>query len=61
MKTYYVESYAAWFLVNARNIASAKREGVKDFGRGMVRLVRLATPADIKYFISLKIEIGDAG
>lgn len=61
MKTYYVESSAAWFLVNARNITSAKREGVKDFGRGMVRSVRLATHADIKYFVSLKIEIGDAG
>ena len=60
MKTYYVESYAAWFLVNARNIASAKREGVKDFGRGMVKKVRLATAAEIKYFVGLKSEIGEA-
>lgn len=60
MKTYYVESYAAWFLVNARNIASAKREGVKSFGRGMVKGVRLATASEIKYFLNLKIEISDA-
>ena len=61
MKTYYVESYSAWFLVNARNVASAKSEGVKDFGRGMVKSVRLATSAEKRYFVSLKSEIGEAG
>jgi hypothetical protein len=61
MKTYYVESYAAWFLVNARSIAAAKSEGVKVFGRGMVKKVRLATAAEKKYFINLTSEIGEAG
>lgn len=61
MKTYYVESYSAWFLVNASSISSAKREGIKDFGRGMVKYVRLATADEIKYFINIKSEINEAG
>ena len=61
MKTYYVESYSAWFLIKARSIVAAKSEGVKDFGRGMVKGVRLATAGEITYFLNLKIEIGEAG
>jgi len=61
MKTYYVESYSAWFLIKARSIVAAKSEGVKDFGRGMVKSVRLATSAEKRYFVSLKSEIGEAG
>lgn len=57
MNIYYVESYSAWYLVKAANAKSARSDGVKKFGRGMVKKVRLATDDEIKYF---KAEISEA-
>lgn len=59
MKTYYVENSAAWFLVNAENVASARSEGIKYFGCSTVK-ARLATAAEKRYFVSLKSEISEA-
>lgn len=59
-KIFYVESYAAWFLIFARTYKAARKEGVKNYGRGMVKGVRLATRKEIKYFRSIKSEIGTA-
>lgn len=61
MKTWYVESNAAWFLVKAKTKAIAKSEGVAEFGRGITTNVRLATEDEIRYFVALKSEIGEAG
>ena len=60
-KVYYIESYATWYLVKANNIRMAKSDGVREFGRGMVKIVREASKAEIEYFIHLKGEIGEAG
>ena len=59
-KIFYVESYAAWFLVFARTSAAARSEGVREFGRGCIKAVRLATKDEIKYFRNLKGEINTA-
>lgn len=60
MKIYYVESRHRWFLVKARNKRLAKSDGVKEFGRGKVRNVRIATEAEIKEFCNIKGAIGEA-
>lgn len=53
---FYVASHSKWFLVFARDKRKAKSEGVREFGRGQVKEVRLATAAEIKYFTDLKGE-----
>lgn len=47
-KIFYVSSNSRWFLVKAKTKRSARSEGVKDFGRGMVSEVRVATAEDIR-------------
>jgi len=59
MKTFRVESYSGWFLVKAKNKRAAKSEGVKEYGRGRVTGVFVATDSDIKYFLAVKGEIGE--
>ena len=56
MIAYYVESSSGWFIVNCKNARQAKSEGVYEFGRGMVKNVRIATNDEIKYFKSVKGE-----
>lgn len=59
-KIFYVESFSAWFCVFARDYASARREGVREFGRGCVKAVRPATKNEIVYFRNVKGEVGTA-
>lgn len=54
MAKYIVESYAFWFIVDANTKRQAYSEGVKEFGRGGVKSVLIATEADIQYFKSVK-------
>lgn len=61
LKTYYIESYSSWYLIKAQNARIAKSHGVQEYGRGLVKLVREASMAEIEYFIHLKGEIGHAG
>lgn len=56
MKFYYVESYGSWFIVKTNRKTKAKSAGVKDFGRGNVKSVRLATDDEVNYFKSVKGE-----
>jgi len=60
IQTWYIEGFASWFLVKARTKAQAKSEGVRQFGRGYVKVVRIATKDEISYFVGLKGEIGEA-
>jgi hypothetical protein len=61
MKVYYIESFSSWYIIKAQNARMAKSDGVRAYGRGMVKLVREASDEEIKYFIHLKGEIGCAG
>ena len=54
MITYYVESWRDWFVVRTQNKRMARSVGVREFGRGMVKLVRRATKGEIDYYVSLK-------
>jgi len=56
MRCYYVDSYSLWFVVKAKNKRAAYSEGVKEFGRGMVKSVRLATQAEVEHFVAVKSE-----
>ena len=56
MNCYYVDSYSLWFVVKAKNRRVAFSEGVKEFGRGHVKSVRLATQAEVRYFVAVKSE-----
>jgi len=56
MKHYYIDSYVGWFVVEASTAKKARSEGVKEFGRGWVRGVRLATKEEVKEFVRLKGE-----
>ena len=49
MNCYYVEGQLSWVVVNAKNKREAYSEGVKKFGRGNVKLVRLATQVEMRY------------
>ena len=62
MSIFYVESYSGWFLVRAQTKRKAFSEGVREYGRGMVKLVRKATQEEISYFVSHKGDdaIGEA-
>ncbi len=48
MNCYYVEGQLSWAVVNAKNKREAYSEGVKKFGRGNVKLVRLATQVEMQ-------------
>lgn len=50
MKTYYVESWAGWFVTFARNKRHAKSEGAHEWGRGCVKAVREATKDEVDYY-----------
>lgn len=47
---YYIESYGTWYLCEARNKRKAKSEGVAEYGRGKVTVVRRATQGEIDYY-----------
>ncbi len=47
---------AGWFIVNTRTKRQAYSEGVKEWGRGGVLSVEVATGRDIAYFKKLKGE-----
>jgi len=53
---YLVESYAGWFVTDATNKRIAHSEGVKEFGKGNVKSVTIATQNDIDAFIANKGE-----
>lgn len=53
MKDYYVEG-TGWFVVRTTTIRKARSEGVKEYGRGNVRCVRLATQLETNSYISQK-------
>lgn len=57
MKNYFVEGFASWFVVKAKNARAARSEGIKDFGRGSVKSVRLATKSEVESFIVQKGEL----
>lgn len=54
MLRYYVDSNAAWFVVEASSKRVARSVGSQEFGRGQVRCVRRATDVEVEYFIGLK-------
>lgn len=56
MKTYYIESHRDWFVVNCRNKNHARLEGIYELGRNCIKIIREATPEEIKYFKSIKGE-----
>lgn len=60
MKNYYVASNAGWFVVRAHNAKAARREGVREWGRGYVREVREATADEAEYIRNVKGEISEA-
>lgn len=47
---YYVDA-GQWFVCRALNARKARMVGVAEFGRGNVRTVRRATPAEVKEFL----------
>ncbi len=53
---YYVESSSGWFCTRATTARLARREGVSEFGRGNVDVVRKATDWEIAAYIELKSE-----
>ena len=56
MKTYYVESWAEWFVVTTQNKRRAYSVGVKEFGRGFVKNIREATKDEIDSYINQRSE-----
>lgn len=50
LKDFYIESYSSWFVVRASRKALAKSEGIKEYGKGFVKCVRLATKEEVEYF-----------
>lgn len=56
LKYWYVDS-GGWMVVEATSKAKARTMGVAEFGRGNVRDVRLATPAEVKTYRDQKGEI----
>ena len=56
MGKYKVESFSAWFIVDTATKREAYSEGVREWGRGCVRNVELASKEDIEYYINLKGE-----
>lgn len=54
MKHFYVESYGYWMIVYSRTKRLAKSEGVKEFGRGKVKAVRVASKDEVNEFIQIK-------
>ncbi len=57
MKIFYVEGYLGWFVIFARTHAAARKSGVDEYGRGLVKSVRLATLKDIDKYRNLKGDI----
>lgn len=53
MRNYYVEG-TGWFVVAAKNKREAKSCGVAEYGRGNVRLIRLATESEVRYYVEIK-------
>ena len=56
-KYYRVDSYQGWMVVLAATKRDARKEGVAEFGRGMVKWVKPAESADVEYFERLKGKI----
>lgn len=57
VRYYYVENLRGfWFVVNAATKRKAYSIGVSEFGRGMVRYVRVAIQDEIDNFVTLNGE-----
>ena len=54
---YRVDSYQGWMIVLAANKREARKQGVSEFGRGMVTWVKIADAADVAYFETVKGKI----
>lgn len=52
---YYVEGNG-WFVVRTQNQRKARAVGVREYGRGNVRCVRIATAEETKSFVASKGE-----
>lgn len=51
---YFVETWSYWMIVSAKSKAKAKSEGIKEWGRGMVKSVRRATQNEIESYEAQK-------
>lgn len=51
---FYVDSYGGWMIVSARTNREARSAGIREFGRGMVKSVKIAKAEDVQYYINLK-------
>jgi REP element-mobilizing transposase RayT len=54
MKSYYVESYHSWFVLDCQNRREAIIEGNLEYGRRNLKVVRQATVVEIKIFKAIK-------
>lgn len=52
-----VEGYSGWFIVNTNDKRKARKEGIKEWGRGYVKEISEATDKDIEYYRSVKGQI----
>ena len=59
MPYYYVSARSGWHIVRATNMRLAKRDGVREYGRGNVIDVRTATDNEVHEYTILKGEIED--
>lgn len=55
LSNYYVEGQG-WFVVRTKNQRMARSIGVKEYGRGNVRTVRIATLDEVREYLSQKGE-----
>ena len=55
MNNYYVEG-TGWFVVRTANKRKARTEGVREYGRGNVHCVRLATQSETRSYVAQKGE-----
>jgi hypothetical protein len=54
-KFYYVEGGGlGWYVIRANNKQEAKSHGIREFGRGRVRSVDIASDAEVKSYMSQK-------
>jgi hypothetical protein len=50
-RDYYVDGSMGWFVVRTTNHRKAYSKGVREFGRGCTRTVRLATPEETADYV----------
>ena len=47
---YYVDSFGRWFVIRCKDKRTARQWGVKEFGRGNVKIVRQADQKDVETY-----------